>query len=160
MAPTFSSSARPVSATSEPGPHFVDFKATRRPPRCTCGGVLKSATISFGQSLRATDLERAAAAARSEADLVLALGSTLSVYPAASIPLMAAERGALCHRQSRPKRPRSPRRRHAPARGRCHRDRPAGGRRGDQIIDDRVNEVIDTLDGLDTTKDIKKPSHI
>ena len=57
------------------------------------GGLLKSATISFGQPLRTTDLERAAAAA-AKADLVLALGSTLSVFPAASIPLIAAERGA------------------------------------------------------------------
>ena len=79
-------------ATSDPAPHFAGFQATRRPPMCACGGVLKSATISFGQSLRASDLERAAAAAM-RADLVLALGSTLSVYPAASIPLLAAERG-------------------------------------------------------------------
>jgi NAD-dependent deacetylase len=79
-------------AASDPAPHFVRFKTTRRPPCCACGGVLKSATISFGQSLRETDLERAAAAAM-KADLVLALGSTLSVYPAASIPLLAAERG-------------------------------------------------------------------
>jgi NAD-dependent protein deacetylase/lipoamidase len=79
-------------ATSDPAPHFALFKTTRRPPSCACGGVLKPATISFGQSLRATDLDRAAAAA-GEADLVLALGSTLSVYPAASIPLLAAERG-------------------------------------------------------------------
>ena len=79
-------------ATSEPAAHFASFQATRRPPMCGCGGVLKSATISFGQSLRASDLERAAAAAM-KADLVLALGSTLSVYPAASIPLLAAERG-------------------------------------------------------------------
>jgi len=79
-------------ATSEPAAHFASFQATRRPPMCGCGGVLKSATVSFGQSLRAADLERAAAAAL-KADLVLALGSTLSVYPAASIPLMAAERG-------------------------------------------------------------------
>jgi NAD-dependent deacetylase len=79
-------------ATSEPGPHLTKFKATRQAPRCPCGGILKSATISFGQALRTTDLERAAAAARGT-DLVLALGSTLSVYPAASIPLMAAERG-------------------------------------------------------------------
>ena len=78
--------------TSDPAPHFTSFKATKRPPRCACGGVLKSATISFGQSLRPADLERATAAAV-EADLVLALGSTLSVYPAASIPLVAAERG-------------------------------------------------------------------
>ena len=79
-------------AMSDPAPHFVRFKATRRPPCCACGGVLKSATISFGQSLRPTDLERATASAL-EADLVLALGSTLSVYPAASIPLLAAQRG-------------------------------------------------------------------
>jgi NAD-dependent deacetylase len=79
-------------ATSDPAPHFESFKATRRPPSCTCGGLLKPATISFGQSLRPGDLERAAAAAV-KADLVLALGSTLSVYPAASIPLLAAERG-------------------------------------------------------------------
>jgi NAD-dependent deacetylase len=80
-------------AASDPAPHFAHFRTTRRPPRCACGGPLKSATISFGQSLRASDLERAAAAAV-KADLVLALGSTLSVYPAASIPLLAAERGA------------------------------------------------------------------
>jgi NAD-dependent deacetylase len=77
---------------TDPAPHFERFRATRRAPCCECGGLLKSATISFGQSLRHSDLTRAAAAA-SEADLVLALGSTLSVYPAASIPLMAAERG-------------------------------------------------------------------
>jgi NAD-dependent deacetylase len=79
-------------ATSQPAAHFEAFKATRRAPRCACGGLLKPATISFGQPLRPTDLERAATAA-AEADLVLALGSTLSVYPAASIPLLAAERG-------------------------------------------------------------------
>jgi NAD-dependent deacetylase len=79
-------------ATSDPAPHFARFKMTRRPPYCACGGVLKSATISFGQSLRTENLDRAAAAAV-KADLVLALGSTLSVYPAASIPLVAAARG-------------------------------------------------------------------
>ena len=79
-------------ATSDPEPHFVRFKETRRPPACGCGGPLKSATISFGQALREDDLERASAAAL-RADLVLALGSTLSVHPAASVPLLAAERG-------------------------------------------------------------------
>jgi NAD-dependent deacetylase len=78
--------------TTEPGPHLERFKATRQPPYCGCGGILKSATISFGQSLRPRDLERAAAAA-ARADLVIAMGSTLSVYPAASIPLAAAARG-------------------------------------------------------------------
>jgi NAD-dependent deacetylase len=80
-------------ATSDPQAHFDAFRRTRTPPRCGCGGLLKSATISFGQSLRAADLDRAAQAAVS-ADLVIALGSTLSVHPAASIPLVAAERCA------------------------------------------------------------------
>ena len=79
-------------ATSDPAPHFEAFAATRRPPSCTCGGVLKAATISFGQPLRQATIEQAADAA-AKADLVLALGSTLSVYPAASIPLLAAGRG-------------------------------------------------------------------
>ena len=64
----------------------------RQAPLCRCGGYLKSATISFGQPLREDDLGRAARAAQ-EADMVLAMGSTLAVYPAASIPLAAAQRG-------------------------------------------------------------------
>jgi NAD-dependent deacetylase len=78
---------------SAPGAHFEHFRTTRQPPRCECGGLLKPATISFGQSLRREDLEQAEVGAR-QADLVLALGSTLSVYPAAEIPLLAARRGA------------------------------------------------------------------
>jgi len=79
---------------SEPESHFAEFKRTRLAPRCPqCGGYLKPATISFGQNLRQEDLHKAARAAQ-QADLVIALGSTLSVHPAASIPLMAAERGA------------------------------------------------------------------
>jgi NAD-dependent deacetylase len=78
---------------SDPGPHFEAFRKTRRPPQCECGGFLKPATISFGQNLKNEDLERAQQAA-SVADLVLALGSTLSVYPAANIPLIAASHGA------------------------------------------------------------------
>ena len=59
---------------------------------CECGGFLKPATISFGQSLEPDTLDRAQEAAL-RADLVVALGSTLSVYPAASFPLLAAQRG-------------------------------------------------------------------
>ena len=74
--------------------HFRAFAATGEPPECEgCGGYLKPATISFGQSLRSGDLERAFSAA-TETDLVIALGSSLSVHPAASIPLAAVERGA------------------------------------------------------------------
>lgn len=51
-------------------------------PHCeTCGGILKSATISFGQDLVAADLERARDAA-AQCDLMLAIGSTLTVSPA------------------------------------------------------------------------------
>jgi len=76
-----------------PEPSFAWFKEHRTPPVCdACGGLLKPATISFGQGLREDDMHRAARAA-SQADLVVSLGSTLSVYPAAAIPLAAAERG-------------------------------------------------------------------
>jgi NAD-dependent deacetylase len=78
---------------SDPEPHFEYFRLNRRPPLCHCGGFLKPATISFGQNLDSNELERAGRAAM-EADLVVSLGSTLSVYPAASFPLMAAQRGA------------------------------------------------------------------
>jgi NAD-dependent deacetylase len=77
---------------SDPEAHLQYFRAYRKAPLCPCGGFLKPATISFGQGLDPATLERAYDAAR-EADLVVALGSTLSVYPAASFPLMAAQRG-------------------------------------------------------------------
>lgn len=77
---------------SDPQPHFDFFRAKRTPPRCACGGFLKPATISFGQSLESGELERAHHAVLG-ADLVVALGSTLSVYPAAGFPLLAARRG-------------------------------------------------------------------
>ena len=77
----------------DPEPHFESFRLNRTPPLCQCGGFLKPATISFGQDLDPTELARAGEAAM-ETDLVVALGSTLSVYPAASFPLLAANRGA------------------------------------------------------------------
>jgi NAD-dependent deacetylase len=76
----------------DPEPHFESFRVNRKPPLCDCGGFLKPATISFGQSLEPLMLEKAREAALA-ADLVVALGSTLSVYPAASFPLLAAQRG-------------------------------------------------------------------
>ena len=76
----------------EPDLYFKAFADTRIPPRCGCGGLVKTATISFGQNMREEDMSRAFGAAE-EADLVISLGSTLSVYPAASIPLNAASRG-------------------------------------------------------------------
>ena len=63
------------------------------PPCRSCGGILKSATISFGQSLVEDDLVRADAAAR-ECDLLLAVGSTLGVYPVAAVVPVAKRNGA------------------------------------------------------------------
>ena len=77
---------------ADAAPHLEYFRVHRSPPLCRCEGFLKPATISFGQSLDPTELERAKHAAL-QADLVIALGSTLSVYPAASFPLIAAQRG-------------------------------------------------------------------
>jgi NAD-dependent protein deacetylase/lipoamidase len=63
-------------------------------PTCeACGGLLKSATISFGQALVEADVDRAMAYAES-CDLCLCVGSTLSVWPAAGVPLQAARTGA------------------------------------------------------------------
>ncbi|MBM3461905.1 MAG: sigma factor regulator FecR [Armatimonadetes bacterium] len=78
---------------TDPETAFEAFKSTRRCPRCHCGGLLKTATISFGQDLKRKDLMLAFAAAE-EADVALAIGSTLSVHPAASVPLTAREHGA------------------------------------------------------------------
>ena len=63
-------------------------------PACrTCGGILKSATISFGQSLVAEDLQRAEQAALA-CDVLLAVGSSLTVYPAAGMVPLAKQNGA------------------------------------------------------------------
>ncbi len=62
-------------------------------PACPhCGGLLKAATISFGQMMPEAAMARAYELAE-RADAVLSVGSTLSVYPAAFIPLEAAGRG-------------------------------------------------------------------
>jgi len=63
-------------------------------PACpSCGGILKSDTISFGQALVPEVIERAMTVAR-EADLLLAVGSTLQVFPAAGIVPQARAAGA------------------------------------------------------------------
>ena len=70
------------------------FLASGAPPLCAkCSGVMKHATISFGQSLDQDVLEKSATWMR-EADMVLALGSSLVVHPAAGLPQLAAESGA------------------------------------------------------------------
>ncbi len=69
-------------------------RAGEADPACLeCGGILKSATISFGENLVGTDLERAQAAA-ARCDLFLAIGTSLGVYPAARLPEIAIRAGA------------------------------------------------------------------
>src|SRR5688572_14268153 len=63
------------------------------PPCRECGGILKSATISFGQALVPEVIDRAMRAA-SEADVLLAVGSTLQVYPVAGAVPRAKAAGA------------------------------------------------------------------
>ena len=63
------------------------------PPCEVCGGILKSATISFGQQLVEADIDRAYDAA-ARCDLMLAIGSTLQVFPAANVVPIAALAGA------------------------------------------------------------------
>jgi NAD-dependent deacetylase len=74
------------------GLHFERFVETDEPPVCHCGGLLKPATISFGQALDPMSMHRASEAAE-RCDLVISLGSTLSVFPVSEVPLVAAGRG-------------------------------------------------------------------
>ncbi len=63
-------------------------------PDClSCGGVIKAATISFGQAMPEAEMERATIEALS-CDLILAIGSSLAVFPAAGVPLTAKRNGA------------------------------------------------------------------
>jgi len=69
-------------------------RAGESDPAClVCGGMLKSATISFGENLVPADLERAQSAAAG-ADVFLAIGTSLGVYPAAALPEIALRGGA------------------------------------------------------------------
>ena len=63
------------------------------PPCRDCGGILKSDTISFGQSLVPEVIDRAFRVAR-ECDLLIAVGTTLAVYPVAGVVPEARRSGA------------------------------------------------------------------
>lgn len=80
-------------ARREPVQRCMDeFRATGRPPLCAqCGELMKPGVVMFGQALEPEDLRRANAAA-GRADLVVALGSSLVVAPAANVPLVALRR--------------------------------------------------------------------
>jgi NAD-dependent deacetylase len=63
------------------------------PPCVVCGGILKSATISFGQSLDPDVLDQAATVCGAT-PLLIVIGSTLGVYPAAGLVPLAVRHGA------------------------------------------------------------------
>ena len=70
------------------------FEASGRAPSCTsCGGHIKTATVSFGQAMPEREMQRAEEMTRA-ADLFIAIGSSLVVWPAAGFPLMAKRNGA------------------------------------------------------------------
>jgi NAD-dependent deacetylase len=70
------------------------FAVDERLPLCTsCGGMIKTATISFGQAMPEAEMERAQEATLA-ADLFIVLGSSLVVYPAAGFPILAKRNGA------------------------------------------------------------------
>jgi NAD-dependent deacetylase len=70
-----------------------DYLREGRYPACDCGGVVKTATISFGQSMPEAEMYRAREATLA-CDLFLSIGSSLVVYPAAGFPIMAHQNGA------------------------------------------------------------------
>ncbi|HET7849308.1 MAG TPA: Sir2 family NAD-dependent protein deacetylase [Pseudolabrys sp.] len=70
------------------------FEAAGRAPACeSCGGYIKTATISFGQAMPEEAMRRAEEITL-RCDLFLAIGSSLVVWPAAGFPLMAKRNGA------------------------------------------------------------------
>jgi NAD-dependent deacetylase len=80
-------------ARMEIGDILNHFTAHGEAPDCAqCGGLVKTATISFGQPMPAGEMARADAAVR-VCDLMLVLGSSLQVYPAAGFPIQAKRQG-------------------------------------------------------------------
>ena len=78
----------------ELGPILAAFEADETLPHCTsCGGIVKTATISFGQKMPVRAVERAERETLA-CDLFVVLGSSLVVYPAANLPRMAKMHGA------------------------------------------------------------------
>lgn len=72
----------------------AQYAASGAAPDCTsCGGIVKSATISFGQAMPEEEMNRAHEATLG-CDLFLAIGSSLQVYPAAGFPILAKRNGA------------------------------------------------------------------
>jgi NAD-dependent deacetylase len=74
-------------------PILAAFRIEEQPPECGCGGLIKTATISFGQPMPVEAMQNAKRETEA-CDLFLAVGSSLVVYPAAGFPALAKQRGA------------------------------------------------------------------
>jgi NAD-dependent deacetylase len=71
-----------------------EFLKQKEPPLCKiCGGFIKTATVSFGQAMPEEEMIMAQKVSI-ESDLFICLGSSLAVFPAASLPLLAKEKGS------------------------------------------------------------------
>ena len=77
----------------ELAPLFEDFRQSGEAPECDCGGIIKSATISFGQAMPVEAMRRAEAETIA-CDLFVVIGTSLVVYPAAGFPTIAKRHGA------------------------------------------------------------------
>ena len=71
----------------------VDFEQDRIVPNCACGGWVKTATVSFGQSMPVREMQLAQRESLL-ADLFIVVGSSLVVYPAAGFPELAKRNGS------------------------------------------------------------------
>lgn len=70
------------------------YDASEQAPTCSsCNGIIKSATVSFGQAMPEIEMKRAEEATLA-CDLFIAIGSSLQVYPAAGFPIIAKRNGA------------------------------------------------------------------
>tara|TARA_B100000315_G_scaffold256147_1_gene301372 strand:+ start:4838 stop:5587 length:750 start_codon:yes stop_codon:yes gene_type:complete len=75
-------------------PIMMAFEADESLPLCQeCNGIVKTATISFGQPMPEAEMARAKEATL-QSDLFISIGSSLVVYPAAGFPLLAKQNGA------------------------------------------------------------------
>ena len=73
----------------------TQFLKTNEPPICSdCGGIIKTATISFGQAMPEEEMQISQRKAI-ESDLFICIGTSLAVFPAADLPLLAKETGAV-----------------------------------------------------------------
>ena len=71
-----------------------EFKETNKPPYCDlCSGIVKAATISFGQAMPEKEMILSQECSLS-CDLFITIGSSLQVYPAASFPILAKKNGS------------------------------------------------------------------